>query len=131
MRKTALALATCSRNPFLLAAILAIAAAAPSAAQGPVGTRAAGMSGAFVGVADDATAVYWNPAGVATGSLVSAVIDVGQAVIGPVHSQTTVNQEDTTIFVGVSATAIGVAYYRVAAYGRPDEPAAKCTLHSS
>ena len=30
-----------------------------------VGTRALGMGGAFVGVADDATAVYWNPAGLA------------------------------------------------------------------
>jgi hypothetical protein len=112
----------CSRNPFLLAAILAMSLAAPSAAQGPVGTRASGMSGAFVAVADDATAVYWNPAGLATGSFVSAVIDLGQAVIGPVSSQTIVNQEDTTVFVGVSATAIGVAYYRVATYGRPDEP---------
>jgi hypothetical protein len=32
-----------------------------------VGTRALGMGGAFVGVADDPTAVFWNPAGLATG----------------------------------------------------------------
>jgi hypothetical protein len=30
-----------------------------------VGARAVGMGGAFVSVADDATAIYWNPAGVA------------------------------------------------------------------
>lgn len=30
-----------------------------------VGVRAMGMGGAFVGVADDFTAVYWNPAGLA------------------------------------------------------------------
>ena len=30
-----------------------------------VGTRAMGMGGAFVGVADDFTAVFWNPAGLA------------------------------------------------------------------
>ena len=30
-----------------------------------VGARAAGMGGAFVGVADDATSVYWNAAGIA------------------------------------------------------------------
>ena len=28
-----------------------------------VGARVAGMGGAFIGVADDATAVSWNPAG--------------------------------------------------------------------
>ncbi len=31
----------------------------------PVGARAAGMGGAFVGLADDASAMYWNPAGIA------------------------------------------------------------------
>jgi hypothetical protein len=31
----------------------------------PVGARALGMGGAFVGTADDATAIYWNPAGLA------------------------------------------------------------------
>ncbi len=30
-----------------------------------IGTRALGMGGAFVGLADDATAIYWNPAGLA------------------------------------------------------------------
>lgn len=32
-----------------------------------VGTRALGMGGAFVAVADDSSAVYWNPAGLAAG----------------------------------------------------------------
>ena len=72
-------MSTKTRKPFLLAAMMALATAAPSLAQSQVGTRAAGMAGAFVAVADDATAVYWNPAGVATGSLVSAVVDFGQA----------------------------------------------------
>jgi len=30
-----------------------------------VGARALGLGGAFVGVANDATAIYWNPAGLA------------------------------------------------------------------
>ena len=30
-----------------------------------VGPRASAMGGAFVAVADDATALYWNPAGLA------------------------------------------------------------------
>src|SRR5687768_8543679 len=32
-----------------------------------VGERALGMGGAFVAVADDATAVHWNPAGLVSG----------------------------------------------------------------
>ena len=31
----------------------------------PVGARAVGMGGAFVGTSDDVTALYWNPAGIA------------------------------------------------------------------
>ena len=30
-----------------------------------IGARAAGMGGAFVGVADDASSVFWNAAGIA------------------------------------------------------------------
>jgi len=33
---------------------------------GGVGARALGMGGAFVGLADDATSAYWNPAGLST-----------------------------------------------------------------
>ena len=41
----------------------------PTAAQtwSQVGERSQGMGGAFVAVADDASAIYWNPAGLATG----------------------------------------------------------------
>ena len=41
----------------------------------PVGARAAGMGGAFVAVADDATAPYWNPAGLPGIPLFDAVVD--------------------------------------------------------
>jgi hypothetical protein len=55
----------------LLAMTLAVLAASPAAATKyagefmkiPVGARAVGMGGAFSAVADDATAPYWNPAG--------------------------------------------------------------------
>jgi hypothetical protein len=40
-----------------------------------VGSRALGMGGAFVGVADDATATYWNPAGLATGGPAGLTIE--------------------------------------------------------
>ena len=85
-------------------------------AQSPVGTRAEGMAGAYVGVADDASAVYWNPAGIASAPIVSAVVSLGVPVTGD-SSQISVNQRDKAGIVAVSATAIGVAYYRLTAYG--------------
>jgi hypothetical protein len=93
-------------------------------AQSPVGTRAEGMAGAFVGVADDATAVYWNPAGIASGSFVSAVVSFGAGPELPESAQTSADQRDRRAVVAFSATAIGLAYYRVTAYGSTvDEPA--------
>jgi hypothetical protein len=53
-------------------------AAAQAAGAGGVevlGVRAQGMAGAFVAVADDATAAYWNPAGLATGNFFSMGIE--------------------------------------------------------
>lgn len=55
----------------LLAACLALLVAAPAGATKyaaeflkiPVGARAVGMGGAFSAIADDATAPFWNPAG--------------------------------------------------------------------
>jgi hypothetical protein len=40
------------------------------------GIRAQGMAGAFVAVADDATATWWNPAGLATGAYFNALIEI-------------------------------------------------------
>lgn len=67
------------------AAVVALALLAGSAggaeAQGTsggvevLGVRAQGMAGAFVAVADDATAVYWNPAGLGTGDFVSVLLE--------------------------------------------------------
>ncbi len=91
-----------------------------------LGSRAEGMAGAFVGVADDASAVYWNPAGIASGSIVSAVVSLGsfQPVENPVNSaQMSANQRDGGGMVAFSATAIGAAYYRLTIYGlNPAEP---------
>lgn len=74
------------------------------------------MGGAFVAVADDATAVYWNPAGIATGSFVSAVIDVGARTSVLETVQTAAGQKDTSAIVGISATALGAAFYRIGSY---------------
>ena len=75
-----------------------------------VGTRALGMAGAFVAVADDATATFWNPAGLA---------------FGPVFDSTVENQEVETLaprgpgvgveafMIAVATPSLGLTYYRV------------------
>ena len=56
-------------------AILGAATGAFGQTEPAPGVRAAGMGGAFTAVADDASASYWNPAGLASGNLFSLVID--------------------------------------------------------
>src|SRR5881296_635516 len=60
-----------ARTPYLLIFMAAHLTASPAFATRyageflkiPVGARAIGMGGSFTAVADDATAPYWNPAG--------------------------------------------------------------------
>jgi hypothetical protein len=64
---------------------------------GDIGVRAEGMGGAFVAVADDATGTYWNPAGIASGSIFDFQVDVA---------------EGSTVFVGAAVPVFGLTYYR-------------------
>jgi hypothetical protein len=86
-------------------------------AQAPLGTRAQGMAGAFVGVADDASAVYWNPAGLATGALVSFLVTFGEDQTSPDEPQASAGERHTARMVAFSLPPVGLAYYRVGAYG--------------
>ena len=75
------------------------------------GTRAAGMGGAFVGVADDATALYWNPAGLASGSYFSLVLDAtGKPAVPDTGTQ---GREQSSFFLGLTTPALGLTYYRL------------------
>ena len=49
---------------FLIFSIILITSALPQRNQVPIGTRPAGMGDAFVSVANDGNALYWNPAGI-------------------------------------------------------------------
>jgi hypothetical protein len=77
-----------------------------------VGTRAQGMGGAFVAVADDATATWWNPAGLASGPYFSSIIERSSlddpgtpAMAGPAR-------RDAASGIAVSFPALGLSYYR-------------------
>ena len=78
-----------------------------------VGVRALGMGGAFVAVADDATANYWNPAGLINVAS-SAVLEVQRIDTrldpDPTRSEGT---EDLTTFVSLASPTLGLTYYRL------------------
>jgi hypothetical protein len=81
-----------------------------------VGVRAAGMAGAFVAVADDATATYWNPAGLATGAFFSLTLDLQRADAFP-RGRTGPNAggaglDGSAFQFGLSFPALGLSYYR-------------------
>jgi hypothetical protein len=118
------------RNLLLLTAVLSLITAPLAEAQGPVGTRAAGLAGAFVGLADDASAVYWNPAGLATGAIVSAVVMFGAEETAPDWPQPNAAQRHTALLTAVSAPPIGLAYYRLGAYGSGEAEPAVITVPS-
>ena len=84
----------------------ALSAAAPASAQiyEVVGTRAQGMGGAFVAVADDATATWWNPAGLASGAYFNALFEYDQSRRPP---------EPSSQAFAFGFPALGLSYYRL------------------
>jgi hypothetical protein len=93
-------------------ALLALVLPASAGAQEfeTAGSRAAGMAGAFVAVADDASAAYWNPAGFAAGSLFSLVIDGTTAKVDPPDSAA---GSRSAYLIALGAPPLGLSYYRL------------------
>jgi hypothetical protein len=60
------------------------------------------MGGAFTAVADDASAVYWNPAGLASGAFFSLVLDRNA------------HDEGNTSLLALGTPPLGLSYYRTA-----------------
>lgn len=98
-----------------IASLIGVIAAVPAAAQSfdAVGTRAAGMGGAFVAVADDASAAYWNPAGFAAGAFFSLVVDRVSRQAEPADSLSGGSQSGALMALG--APPLGLSYYRLRA----------------
>ncbi|MEO8259371.1 MAG: hypothetical protein ABI868_18635 [Acidobacteriota bacterium] len=86
--------------------VFACAFARPVSAQlyETVGIRAQGMAGAFVAVADDSTATWWNPAGLASGAYFSGSIEhrTGEGIY-----------DEGTLGVSLMVPSLGLSYYRV------------------
>jgi hypothetical protein len=82
-----------------------------------IGVRAQGMAGAFTAVADDATATWWNPAGLAGGAYFNGVLEFGThreprtdrtPAGGPVAAW-----RAETRGVSFAFPAMGLSYYRL------------------
>ena len=78
-----------------------------------VGIRAQGMGGAFVAVADDATATWWNPAGLATGAYFSSVIERGRTTEPAEAKPGGPAWRGETSAYAVVFPALGLSYYRL------------------
>jgi F plasmid transfer operon protein TraF len=80
-----------------------------------VGTRAQGMAGAFVAVADDATATYWNPAGLASIPIFDLALGFGQLEQpspSPAPAGGAQAWRGSTSSIALGLPALGVSYFR-------------------
>ena len=116
---------------FSLGLTLVFAAPAPGQVFESVGTRALGMAGAFVAVSDDATAAYWNPAGLPSGALFSLLVDHSNSErwSDPSQPDTPAAAQVGTI-VALSTDTFAFSYYRlrINQVERPHPPEASSDL---
>jgi hypothetical protein len=76
-----------------------------------VGSRALGMGGAFVAVADDPSAVFWNPAGLASGQPAGATIEWVRFRFGDHDAPTSAGPwKRSAKFVSLGTWPIGLSY---------------------
>jgi hypothetical protein len=77
-----------------------------------VGTRAQGMGGAFTAVADDATATWWNPAGLAAGAYFNLILETGSQH-EPADDSAVPGWRAASRGFSVAYPALGLSYYRL------------------
>lgn len=97
-----------------LLVLLASATAAQAQSFETAGARALGMGGAFVGVADDVTAIWWNPAGLASGGFFSLAVERNsfEDRRGGLFAPTTAPARRSSFFLGAGSLPLGLSYVR-------------------
>jgi hypothetical protein len=78
------------------------------------GSRASAI-GAFVAVADDASAVAWNPAGLINGPFFNILLDFGQTTAEPSGGFQAADRpagRSTSTFLSTGVLPLGISYYR-------------------
>ena len=78
-----------------------------------IGIRAQGMAGAFTAVADDATASWWNPAGIATGAYFSSVVESSRTHQPKSENAIPAWDNESRAFA-VGFPALALSYYHLA-----------------
>jgi hypothetical protein len=104
---------------FFVSFVASVSLSQSANAQQPdtIGVRAQGMGGAFTAVADDATASWWNPAGVAGGAYFNALIEAGTqrdpaSDRSPSGDLQSASRADARSFA-VSFPALALSYYHL------------------
>jgi hypothetical protein len=99
------------RSLFLTPLVLLATSVEPLQAQTveTVGSRALGMGGAFVAVADDSSATWWNPAGLAAGALVDLSIGTAGGDAGDALPA----RHTPAWWLSLGTPPLGVSYYRL------------------
>jgi hypothetical protein len=100
-----------SRRFQACALLLVLAGASPASAQTveAVGSRALGMGGAFVAVANDSSATWWNPGALANGPY----MDIALARAVTDSSQRAPASRDWATWFALGTPAVGLSYYRL------------------
>lgn len=97
-------------RPILFATVLlSIASSTSAQIIESVGNRALGMGGAFVAVATDSTATWWNPAGLAAGPF--ADVSAGRAQTD--FKEQIPARRDRVSWFAATSPAVGFSYYRL------------------
>jgi F plasmid transfer operon protein TraF len=119
--------------PFWLVVFISAPVVARAQVYDSVGTRAQGMAGAFVALADDASATWWNPAGLATGAYFNGILEYG--LLQQPRQERDPGGDPAAAWqsrlrsVSVAFPSLGLSYYRVlVAETRPSAPTGGASL---